>query len=61
MAKNRSDKKLVWPSLLVALLALVWMAHDAGYIQCPFNPGPFAVLAAALALLINEYKNVKHK
>ena len=54
--KSASKKRLVWPSLIVALLALIWLAAEMGYTESPFSLGPFAVLAAALALLINEYR-----
>jgi len=54
--KTQTKKRLIWPSILVGILALVWIAYDMKYISCPFNPGPFAVLAAALALMINEYR-----
>lgn len=56
MAKTTHRKKrLVWPALLVAILALVWLAQDMKLVQLAFSAGPLAVLAAALAMLIYEY------
>lgn len=47
---------LIWPALLVALLSLLWLAQELSLLQCDISLGPFVAIAAALALLINEYR-----
>ena len=49
-------KRLIWPAIVIATLAIIWMAEDMKFIHMGINVGPIAVLAVAVVLLINEYR-----
>ncbi len=54
---KKNNKRLIWPALVVGLFSIIWMASDFGYVQLSFNIGPLAILAVAIVLLINEYRD----
>lgn len=52
----QKNKKLLWPPMLVALLSLLWLINDLGYLKTDIPVGPLALFCAALALLIYELR-----
>jgi len=57
--QSLKNKVLIWPAVIVCLISLVWLAAQTNILNTTLPIGPIGLFAAALALLIYEYKNAR--